>query len=289
MIGEASRYFKEKDFPININSGRTSVIDKIEDGKCEIHEAIEIKYFYEGRSTLLVGNETIVAEAGDIVVMNPYEFHATINCSEEKGRYHLIMVGLDFFPALADGGLDLRTLFFSEKKAFVHHIKNCEELQKLILSLVNEYIEMREAYKLRMRGLMLEILALFMRQGLTTAENAVNEQRIRYHAAIEPALRKIRNEYKSDISLEELSEVCCVNKYYFCRIFKEAMGITPIQYLCDYRLNNADILLRNTDKSISDIIVDCGFSDESYFFRAYKKHFGDTPNSRRSKHFPKES
>lgn len=284
MVGEASRYFKEKDFPININFGRTSVIDKIEDGKCEIHEAIEIKYFYEGRSTLLVGGETIVAAAGDIVVMNPYEFHATISCSEEKARYHLIMVGLDFFPAFSDGSIDLRTLFFSEKKAFAHHIEGSEELRALITALVTEHLEKREAYRLRMRGIMIEIIALLVRQGLKDADSAPNEQRIRYHSTIEPALRKIRNEYKSDISLESLADECCVNKYYFCRIFKEAMGITPMQYLCDYRLNNADILLRNTDKSISDILSDCGFSDESYFFRCYKKHFGDTPNSRRAKH-----
>lgn len=284
MIGESSKYFKEKDFPININFGRTSVIDKIEDGKCEIHEAIEIKYFYEGRSTLLVGNETIVAEAGDIVVMNPYEFHATISCSEERGKYHLIMVGLDFFPSFSDGCIALRNMFFSEKKAFVHHIVDCKELQSLVIELVNEHVEQREAYKLRMRGIMIEILALLIRMGLTTSDTVTNEQRIRYHAAIEPALRKIRNEYSSALSLEALADECCVTKYYFCRIFKEAMGITPIQYLCDYRLNNADILLRNTDKSISDILADCGFSDESYFFRCYKKHFGDTPNARRAKH-----
>jgi hypothetical protein len=67
---------------------------------------------------LLVGNETIVASAGDVVIMNPYEFHATIKCSEEKGKYHLIMVGLDFFPTLTDGSTNLHSLFFSQKKAF---------------------------------------------------------------------------------------------------------------------------------------------------------------------------
>jgi AraC-like DNA-binding protein len=96
-------------------------------------------------------------------------------------------------------------------------------------------------------------------------------------------LSKIRNEYKNNISLDELAEVCCVNKYYFCRIFKEVMGVTPMQYLCDYRLNHADIVIRNTDQSISEIITNCGFNDESYFYKCYKKHFGVTPYSRRTK------
>lgn len=287
MIGEPSKYFKDKDFPIYINYGRTSVIDKLEDGKCEIHEALEIKYFYEGRCTLLIGNETVVAKAGDVIIINPYEFHATISCSEERARYHLIMVGLDFFPTLPDLGTDLRTLLFSENKAFVKSISDSEELRTHLTSAVTEYVTHRSAYKLKIRGLMLEVLAILLRRGLIDSPNVGSEQRIRYHITIEPALKKIRNDFKSNITLDELADICCINKYHFCRIFKEAMGISPMQYLCDYRLNNADIMLRNTTRSISDIISDSGFNDESYFYRCYKKHFGETPHSRRLKHLIK--
>ncbi|MBE6596110.1 MAG: AraC family transcriptional regulator [Ruminococcaceae bacterium] len=282
MIAESSKFFEDKNFPLCITPNRTSVIDKIEDGKCSIHEAIEIKYFYEGRSTLLIGNEAVVANAGDVIVMNPYEFHATISCSEEKGKYHLIMVGLDFFDTMTDMGKDLRTIFFREKKGFINKIENSDELRYLLSAVIRENTERSEAYKLRLRGLMTEVIALLMRNGMRSTENLGSEQRVRYHTTIEPALRKIRNEYHRSLTLELLAEECCVNKYYFCRIFKEAMGISPMQYLSDYRLNNADILLRNTEKGISEIISDCGFNDESYFYRCYKKHFGVTPYSRRN-------
>jgi len=282
MIAESSKFFEDKNFPLCITPNRTSVIDKIEDGKCSIHEAIEIKYFYEGRSTLLIGNEAVVANAGDVIVMNPYEFHATISCSEEKGKYHLIMVGLDFFDTMTDMGKDLRTIFFREKKGFINKIENSDELRYLLSAVIRENTERSEAYKLRLRGLMTEVIALLMRNGMRSTENLGSEQRVRYHTTIEPALRKIRNEYHRSLTLELLAEECCVNKYYFCRIFKEAMGISPMQYLSDYRLNNADILLRNTEKGISEIISDCGFNEESYFYRCYKKHFGVTPYSRRN-------
>lgn len=285
MIGveENSQFFVDSQFPLFISPHSTSVIRRIEDQKSLIHEAIEIKYFYEGRSTLLIGNEAVVANAGDVIVMNPYEIHATLSCSEERGKYHLIMVGLDFFPTMPEWGGDLRTLLFSQKKAFVHRISDLPELNGLLDLLVREWTEKKQLYRLRLRGLMMEILTLLFRYGMTDTPASGSVQRLRYHATVEPALRIIRDAYSSDLTLDALAEACCINKYHFCRIFKEAMGTSPMQYLCDYRLNSADVLLRNTEKSLADILSDCGFHDESYFYRSYRKHFGISPKERRKK------
>ena len=89
--------FEEEDFPLIVNACRTSDIDRVEDARRALHEAIEIKYFYEGTSTLLIGTQTVVAHAGDVIVINPYEFHATVDYGAEKGKYHLIMVEPEFF------------------------------------------------------------------------------------------------------------------------------------------------------------------------------------------------
>jgi hypothetical protein len=190
MISNQNIYFEDKDFPITIIPNRTSVIDKIEDGNCAIHKALEIKYFYEGSSTLLIGNEAIIANAGDVIVINPYEFHATINYSEEKGKYHLIMVDPDFFPPLPEMGNDLDTMFFSERRSFINQIADSHELRCLLASVVNEYKSKQELYKLRIRGLMLEVLAILLRYGTKNAQNVKSEQIIRHHSTIVPALSK---------------------------------------------------------------------------------------------------
>ena len=104
-----------------IHPERTSTVDDVTEAACAIHEAIEIKCFYEGNSTLLVGSKTIYAKAGDVVVINPYEFHATVDpgADENKGKYHLIMVPLDYFGDSTD--LDLRNLILVKNKANVSH------------------------------------------------------------------------------------------------------------------------------------------------------------------------
>ena len=142
-MSDENRFFADKDFPINVVPDRTSIIDRV-DGKCEIHEAIEIKYFYEGRATLLIGSEAVEAREGDVIIMNPYEFHATVDYSEGRARYHLIMIGLDFFPSLPEL-CDVRKLFFSDNFAFVNKISDKAPLRELVLLLVKEHTEKKRA------------------------------------------------------------------------------------------------------------------------------------------------
>ena len=283
MIAQDTVFFQDPEFPIQIASNRTSVVKKIMGVESEIHEAIEIKVFREGRATLLIGNRALEAKAGDVIIMNPYEFHATVECGEEKSKYHLIMVSLDFFTPFLDRQTDLRTWFFSEKKAFQNRIEGDERLLTLLQAVVEEWESKPLFYRVRIRALMTEVLTLLFRYGTKEFENKGNEQRVRHYRMIEPALRSIRKDYGRELDLTTLANLCCVNKYYFCRVFKEVMGCSPMQYLCGYRLHCADILLRNTTRSVTEVLYTCGFRDESYFYRCYRKHFGITPYERRKK------
>ena len=89
--------FPTPDFKILSIANVTSSIDNKNTYSKMFHEEIEIKLFYEGSSTLIIDNNTIVTDPGDIVIINPYEFHSTVELGDTKGRYHLIMIGLDFF------------------------------------------------------------------------------------------------------------------------------------------------------------------------------------------------
>ena len=98
--------------PALIYNCSTSAVDNVEGVRKAIHEAVEIKCFYEGTSTLLLGTQTVTVKAGDVVVINPYEFHATIDRGEEgnTGKYHLFMVPLDFFSGCNLPEMDLPDL-----------------------------------------------------------------------------------------------------------------------------------------------------------------------------------
>ena len=87
----------------------------------------------------------------------------------------------------------------------------------------------------------------------------------------------IDNNYIKDISLDDLSELFYINKYYLTRIFKEKYGSTINTYISSKRITKAKELLRFSSSSIADIALACGIKDPNYFSRLFKKIEGISP------------
>ena len=282
MKNTKGHIFPDEAFPISIVTERESDVDTIEKARKALHEAIELKYFYEGTSTLLIGRRTVTAKAGDLIVINPYEFHATVDYGKEKGRYHIFMVPPDFFAPFADGLPNFKHKLITGQLSFPTKPQVTDRIKKILSDAAEETKSMDTHHRLALRGLMLELFALLMRQGLqSTSEEAPRTSTVRHYALVEPALRHIRDRYATHMTVEELAALCSVSQYHFCRTFKSVTGMTVMQYLNDYRLSIADTMLKNTDKPVSEIAWLCGFEDESYFCRLYKKRFGTSAGKRR--------
>ncbi|AYA99446.1 response regulator transcription factor [Lachnoanaerobaculum umeaense] len=90
-----------------------------------------------------------------------------------------------------------------------------------------------------------------------------------------------KNYMNCDISLNNVAEYIGLSPTYFSTIFKQELGINFIDYLTKTRINEAKILLRSTDKRISDIAMEVGYRDQHYFSSSFKKYQGDTPKAYR--------
>lgn len=281
MKSELKVPYLAEDFPIIIKTCQSRSIDKAEDVYKTLHEAIEIKYFIEGESTLLIGTESYTVRAGDTVVVNPYEFHATIGYGANPGKYHIFMVEPEFFEN-ADSELpSLRNLLHGHRLSFKNHLPNNEEIAKILIAAAKESEEKCEFFRLRIKGLMYELLVQLLRHGVNESLRNDRTCAPRHWEIIEPALRKIRDKYFEHLTVECLADECRVSKYYFCRTFKAAVGISPSAYLTEYRLKVADVILKSSADTLAQIASKCGFEDANYFSRCYKKHFGISPNKRR--------
>jgi len=281
MKNELKTPYMADDFPIIVKTCSARNLDRVEDAYKALHEAIEIKYFFEGSSTLLIGSEIYTAHAGDTVVINPYEFHATIAYGEVPGKYHIIMVDPDFFESMGADIPNLRNLLHGQHLHFKNHHINDKSIARILEEVVREAERKDKYFRLLIRGLMLELLTVLLRSSETDKSTEKCEHVHRFYETIEPALRKIRDAYSKHISAEELAAVCNVSKYYFCRVFKSVTAMPPMAYLLEYRLKVANAMLTNTAKSISQIAEETGFDDENYFSRCYKKRFGIPPGKKR--------
>ena len=87
----------------------------------------------------------------------------------------------------------------------------------------------------------------------------------------------IEENYTQTLSLNDLSKVAGMTPKYLCKFFNNMSNKTPIEYLNFYRIEIACEQLLSTDLSVTDIAINCGFNDVSYFIKTFKKYKGITP------------
>ncbi|HCB90521.1 MAG TPA: AraC family transcriptional regulator, partial [Ruminococcaceae bacterium] len=97
-------------------------------------------------------------------------------------------------------------------------------------------------------------------------------------------LLRIRKDYSSPLTLKQLADEAGLAPQYFCRVFKQVTGRTPIDYLNYYRIECAAELLCATEDSITEIALSCGFNDLSYFIRLFRQMKGMSAGQFRKRH-----
>lgn len=90
------------------------------------------------------------------------------------------------------------------------------------------------------------------------------------------------NEYlHQDIKLSDLANLLGMSRFHFCHLFKQSIGIAPYQYLIQQRIERAKQLLKQTDSSITDIALLCGFNSHSHLSKQFRQITGITPKAYR--------
>lgn len=89
--------------------------------------------------------------------------------------------------------------------------------------------------------------------------------------------------YMKDLTLDKLAGIACMNRFKFCRAFKERFGQTFISYLNNIRVKNAAELLKNLNLSITEIAYFVGYRSIVHFDRVFRTMYGISPRGYRRK------
>lgn len=115
--------------------------------------------------------------------------------------------------------------------------------------------------------------------GLCTEHTASTESRLT--ETLRPVLTYIQKHHSESVTIEQLAKIAHMSSSYFMSCFKQNFGLGAIEYLNQVRIRSACDLLRNTDRSISDIAFDTGFHNLSNFNRQFRTKVGCSPQTYR--------
>lgn len=160
------------------------------------------------------------------------------------------------------------------------HLQNSMEITSTIDRLVNISTENIPAKEVLADFTLKELLIRLMQ---TQARNLILES-YHKHAHVNRfafAVQFIKTHLQQEITIDQLSNMCCMSKPNFFRCFKREFGISPVDYIIQERINAAKTLLQDTNTTISQACYAVGINNLSYFFKLFKRLEGITPNEYR--------
>lgn len=255
------------------------------------HEEFEIGFVTEGFVVLGSGNRTYQMKQGDVFFVNSNILHSMRNQGTSD---HAIFKSIAFhsslisestnsifykkylFPILSDGYLKECII---SKGAPSH--QTTLDLLTNVWDMVN--LEIPD-YEIKVRNDLSTLFCILNElrehtKGATfpKVQNYQSEKRVKI------LLDYIHSHLKEKITIGDLAKSASISKTEVIRCFKAIMGQSPINYLNDYRLKKASYLLVNSEKNVQEIAEECGFDDNSYFSKLFKRKYHVTPHDYRFK------
>ena len=243
-----------------------------------IHDECEFIMVTEGQMFLFTNENDeykYIVEKGDIIFVNSRVPHKTQTFND---TYDMILQANLTLNTSRTYKYLFRYIDYTSTDATI--FKNGTELNTLIKEcldkITSENTTQDTPYDLFIKSYVTNIFALLYRYKII--KNPQDYFNARYVSRLIPVLNYINENYSEDISLDYVSSILNVNKSHFCRIFKQAINVPFVQYVNFVRTYNAAKLLLTTEKNVSEISEEVGFSSPSYFAKEFKNNIGCSPN-----------
>ncbi|MFN8472319.1 MAG: substrate-binding domain-containing protein [Anaerolineae bacterium] len=98
---------------------------------------------------------------------------------------------------------------------------------------------------------------------------------------VKRALAYLHQSYGQAVSRHDVAQAVGVSENYLSLIFRQELGLSPLEYLTRFRIHQAKDLLRHSSATVTDIAGQVGFDDPAYFSRVFRKHVGQSPQAYR--------
>ncbi len=174
---------------------------------------------------------------------------------------------------------------FFEKIPRFFRIKSTEKCKTLINDMLNAKINGNELLRI---ARLLELISILSEESMLY-EKLHNIQQTSGRDQVESAIIYMEEHFREKCLLKDIAREANFSPIYFHKVFKNAIGETPYDYLGLLRINEAKKLLITENMGMAEIAERAGFSSQAYFNYVFKKAVGLTPTAYRKKHIEKYS
>ena len=247
------------------------------------HDEFEIIYVKSGFLTVSISGENYIGKPGDAFVVSPGNLHF-MGSQTGNVDYFTFLFPLKYISFRTDDILDDKLL---EPLNSGHLIispeiedtvkEQCEQLVE-IYGVKKEESQSKITAQIKTKIILLQFILELWKKGFivendTGGKNTVEKEMVSY----------IQQNFTGKILLKEFGEQFHLSEKYISRYFKEHFHITISQYVTYLRLEHAKQLLQDTDIPVTEVAMQSGYQNVSYFIRSFKKTYGMSPLKYRNK------
>lgn len=222
---------------------------------------LAIEYVIKGEGTLHINSLTYYPKAGDVYILHEYSSFEAI--TSPRNPWVKLWLCVD--------GSFINSLVLAYNLNGIYHIENCP-----VQDLFERYFQAAAAKNTDKRIIQNKLVSDFYKivvelsSIVTQRQLAISDEALRVKNYLD-------NHIEGQVSLKELSDLTQKSQAQTIRLFKREIGITPYAYFLNKKIEQAKILLYNSNITIKDIAARLCFNDEYYFSNIFKQKTGLAP------------
>lgn len=256
---------------------------------CHWHEEAEFFYCLEGETMFQVDTDYFLVRAGEAVFIDGGDIHAAHAHGEQGCSFFSLVFNTQLLAsAHYDAVQENLILPLQEKKAtFPRHISQKDPGESIFLEHIRAIMQYCNDKTLGYEGAVKGHLYLMIAAMTATGQACNRQGGSRGNSSkierLKIVIQYIQENFSSPIRLAELAALIPMSEGQFCRFFKSMTRQTPMDYINAYRIRQAAEMLRDPERKISDVALEAGYDNISYFIRVFRKAMNCSPSEFRKR------
>lgn len=265
--------FREKKLPLRILSAGTYKlysVPRLPTMRPRGRVDWQIIYIAAGKGHFILDGKEVIVPAGSMVLFQPKQVQDYFYFGKDKTQVWFVHFT----------GREVRNIlrhYEIPTDGYILHTGISREYEDLFRRMRDELVRCSWGYE--------EMLTYLFRELLMTMHRRMTENAPRVSGFIQDEIDRARaffdEHYNEEISIEQYAVSRNMSTSWFNRSFRSAVGTSPMQYILDVRIRNAQTLLETTDYSVGNIAALVGYENPMYFSRLFRKAKGLSPSKYR--------